>query len=330
MSTSTNDSTGLHRPLQGPYVAADPTLSHPTERRIEQARHAAEATGRAYARENVAGAFELIRRPLPAATSLLVNRDSDEDGDTLILLLAVRGSDNRLLWCHDEYDHHPDADALPDDMEPDAYGDLIAEAEELLRAAYDQPGLPFAPADNDAYRGLSDHRGWNLLEIHLPAADGNSDLACSVMIEGTDDDAYRFSVTADDTVVMYVDGLPCVGVIGDSGVGWWPDREGDGWQPLTPGAKVSDRTLHVHDMSETQFYGISKRLRLPLGHFGQFKGDQGELRNITLDCGPWSCGELFDAALFYVQELGLAYDLIVETKYESRPAADVAVESVTD
>jgi hypothetical protein len=82
---------------------------------------------------------------------------------------------------------------------------------------------------------------------------------------------------------------------------------------------MTSRRLHVLAMSEAQFHGISHRLHLPPAHLGRFKGTQGELRAVTLDDGPWSCGDLFDAAVAYVQEQGLAYTLIVETTYESRP-----------
>jgi hypothetical protein len=69
-------------------------------------------------------------------------------------------------------------------------------------------------------------------------------------------DVYRFSLSRDDAVLVHVNGMPLVGVLGDDGPGWWPDGDGQDWQPLTPGTAVTSRRLHVLAMSEAQFHGM--------------------------------------------------------------------------
>jgi hypothetical protein len=106
-----------------------------------------------------------------------------------------------------------------------------------------------------------------------------------VVVEGPADDVYRFALSRDDSVLMYVDGMPLVGVLGDGGAGWWPDGDGQDWQPLTPGTAMTSRRLHVLAMSEAQFHGISHRLHLTSAHLGRFKGAQGKLRAVTWTTG---------------------------------------------
>jgi hypothetical protein len=239
-------------------------------------------------------------------------------GDTLLVLVAVRLADETLAWSLDVYAHHPQV--LGRRTELDLDGDVRAEVEELLRTGYDLPARSsFDPADTGDYEGLPRWRSWTLLTVTMPVAAHRAERV--VVIEGPADDVYRFPLSRDDSVLMHVDGVPLVGVLGDAGAGWWPDGDGQDWQPLTPGTAVTSRLLHVFALSESQFHGISHRLRLPPAHLGRFTGTQGELRTVTLDDGPWSCGDLFDAAVAYVHEQGLAYILIVETTYESRPTS---------
>jgi hypothetical protein len=295
-----------------------PATYGPAPTRVAQARRAVEACSRLYAEECVSAAFDLIRQTYPAAATLLVNTDHDDDGDTLMVLVAVRLVDETLAWTLDVYAHHPHAQGRRTELDLD--GDVRADVEELLRTGYDLPTRSsFDPAGTGDYEGLPQQRSWTLLTVTVPAAAHGAERF--VVVEGPTDDVYRFGLNRDDSVLMYVDGMPLVGVLGDDGAGWWPDGDGQDWHPLTPGTAVTSRRLHVLSMSEAQFHGVSHRLRLPTAHLGRFTGAQGELRAVTLDDGPWSCGDLFDAAVAYVQEQGLAYNLIVETTYESRPTS---------
>ncbi|MBG0568791.1 hypothetical protein [Actinoplanes aureus] len=95
-------------------------------------------------------------------------------------------------------------------------------------------------------------------------------------MNGPNGDRHQFSLAGEDAITVEVDGIPLFAVIGDSGPGWWPDGNGEQWQPLTAGATVTERTLHVHGISEQQYYGISTRLNLPRAQFGRFKGTPGQ------------------------------------------------------
>lgn len=294
--------------------------------RIDQTRRAAEVTGRAYAEQCVTAVFELLRPAIesllpayPAKARLVMDKDHDDDGDTRILLLAVRGDGDDLLWFHDScYQQHPDALAAANRKTLDLDDDLLEQVHELLQIAYDQPGRYLGPAEADDRQGLRPlYRSWNILSVEEPHHSATS--APTVLIEGTDGDEYRFTLYVDDNVIIHVDDVPLVGVISDAGPGWWPGGEGDDWQPLLLGTKVIERGLRVLGISETQFSGISERLHLPPGHFGTFRGGPDGLCAVNLSDRSWSCGDRFDAALAYVEELGLAYDLTVETRYERRP-----------
>ena len=155
---------------------------------FEQARLAATEAGLAYARQCVARAFELIRRTHPAAATLVADQDLDDDGDTTMLLLAVRGGHGDLLWFHQgNYSRHPDAVAA--DGSPDLDLDVVAEVEDLLRIAYGQPGDPVLdPADVDDYQGLWHGSSWSLLTAQMPASQQQPDGRAARTVSSTPPD----------------------------------------------------------------------------------------------------------------------------------------------
>lgn len=87
------------------------------------------------------------------------------------------------------------------------------------------------------------------------------------------------------------------------------------------GDVVEDRTLHLHDVTQQQFYGLRVAMDLPRGQLGRFKGTPGERREITLDDD--SCMGQLDQAIAYADRLGIGYELHVTT-VRSSPARDTS------
>jgi len=94
---------------------------------------------------------------------------------------------------------------------------------------------------------------------------------------------------------------------------WTLLEVGDPGPARVPVRETLQRTVHVLQMSEEQFYGVSARLDLPKSWFGRFKGAPGEVRDPTFSDTSDECGDKFDLLLDYVRELGLAHAVSVTT-----------------
>ncbi|WP_433531257.1 hypothetical protein ACQPYA_03865 [Micromonospora sp. CA-263727] len=296
---------------------------------IDTAREAAQAAARLAERAAIAHANErcrlacLLLRGLPAlATAVTVVFDHDEKvvtAETVITLVHVRDADGTLLWYDDcgPFAAHPDAVALGDP--PTFNAKTIDEVHLHLIAAYDADPGHFNTSDDGA--AVMPHA--NLLEMHLPSALGQSfppRTGREVVIEASGRQPDRLVLVGDDTLTVLVDGRPSVGVdIG--GPGHWPD--GETWERLPIGGVTTERDVMVLGMSEDQFRGLAPLLGLPASWFGRWKGAPGELRDIRLDNGQWSCvtDAGLDAVIRHVRDLGLTFEETRATRYAANVVA---------
>jgi len=136
----------------------------------DRLRDAAEQAGWEYAEECVRVVFDVLRETYETAAWLVVNRGVDGDGDREMTLLAVRGTDDALLWWHTCHSDAPDALATGRERpERDLDDDTVVDLEGHLRDAYRQPGpYVFDPAGESDYRGLPTWSPWSLLEVRDP------------------------------------------------------------------------------------------------------------------------------------------------------------------
>ncbi|MEV4212606.1 hypothetical protein [Micromonospora sp. NPDC049662] len=304
----------------------DPAAIDAARTAVHAAARRAERTAAAHANERCR-LVALLLLGLPAlATAATVVFDHDEKvvtAETVLTLCHVRDADGTLLWYDDcgPFAADPDAVALGDPPTLDAK--TIDEVHLHLIAAYDADPGHFNTSDDGA--DVMPHA--NLLEMHLPSALGQSlspRTGREVVIEASGRQPDRLVLRGDDTLTVLVDGRPSVGVdVG--GPGHWPD--GESWERLPIGGVTTERDVMVMNMSEDQFRGLAPLLGLPDSWFGRWKGAPGELRDILLDKGQWSCvtNAGLDAVIQHIRDLGLTFEETRTTWY----AANVVVPADT-
>ncbi|GIF74163.1 MULTISPECIES: hypothetical protein [Asanoa] len=272
-------------------------------------------------------AARLVAQAVPGAQTIFFAWDLD--GDRLgVSLEAVRGPAGELLWFGDLLADTPEALAL------DAVGgSATRNLGDRIEIALDQVILVPADLDRSAFRhSTMDPRDTDDPPARLVALDiasaVNAALAYTpspgigreVVIEVPGRQPDRLVVVGDDTLTVLVDGRPAVGVDA-SGPGHWPD--GETWERLPIGGVTTERGLLVLGMSEDQFRGLGPLLGLRASWFGRWKGAPGELRDISLDNGQWSCvtDAGLDQVIQHVRDLGLSYEETRTTRYAAAAAA---------
>jgi hypothetical protein len=125
----------------------------------------------------------------------------------------------------------------------------------------------------------------------------------------------RFTLSADETALVRIDGRAAIGVDAH-GPGHWPD--GETWQRLPVGGAVIERYVWVRGMSHAQYRGLSVALGLPEGWLGRWKGMPGARLDIILSNQQYSCTSDagLDAAIDYIRGHGLVYEETRTVRYQ--------------
>lgn len=107
---------------------------------LEAARREVNAAGHRVARLCVIAAFTKLREAFPDAAEMLVEKDTDEHGNTEIQPLAVFAPDSQPLWLHNDCDGHPVFYNETVDLTWDFDDAVKSDIQAMLCEAYDQPG----------------------------------------------------------------------------------------------------------------------------------------------------------------------------------------------
>jgi hypothetical protein len=265
---------------------------------VTAAAAAAGYAARYHATERCRLAALLAAFLLPGAASLVFIRDEDTvSAETSITIVSIRDSAGALLWYSDGtgYAGHPEARAMgtPPVLDPAVLGEIQVQ----LEAAYDaSPGHFDTTGD-----GAEQMPEANLLVLPVAAlteppqrADG-----LEVVVAAGGHVVHRSVLAGDDTVTVFTDGEPVLGVDRD-GPGRWHD---DTWLRLGPPGQLVRRSVSIEGITtEALWRDLETALGLRRGDLGWFKGWAADRAKIVSDRYD------LDAAAAWAQQNGLPYE----------------------
>lgn len=315
----------LDDPWAESHISADPDRQH--------AADALEAAQRRYSMLVAAKAADMLSRLFPGAHTAMFELTSSDGIGPDVDLLAIRGDQGALLWFCDDFNDHPDAQALIDREQQGGPPTLLLAADTqnaiqalLLQAAEadcavvfrraDLPAVPEATSSLLAYPGER-----HLHELCLPAVldearrhhgghhggePSNEGLA--VVVVEPDGGRRGFRLSVDEVLAVEVGGVPVVGV-DEHGAGWWPRP--DAWESLDQGGRLVARTVSIEGITkESAWRDLGRALGLGpygLGRWKEWAAGQRKVLSSRYD---------LDAAVAWARRNCLAHEDERTARYE--------------